>query len=96
MINIGDYVCVRARDQGCVLGILELVSGRECDLAETRQIYNWEKSALTLQDVILQDPKISKVKLSRVNKKGGRMTEVCGIWHVPDELVEKFKNYTHS
>lgn len=96
MIRCGDYVCVRSSDQGVVYGVLESVSGRECDLLESRQQYDWSQGALTLQDVILQHPKDTGLRLSRTNPEGGRMTEICGIWKVPANLIEAFKTWPHA
>jgi len=51
MPDIGQYVIVRSRDQGCVCGEYQGHVGREVTLRKARQIYRWSGNRLTLFDV---------------------------------------------
>jgi hypothetical protein len=51
MPDIGQYVIVRSRDQGCVCGEYRGHVGREVTLTQARQIFRWSGNRLTLFDV---------------------------------------------
>lgn len=95
MPKIGDYVCVRSENQGVVWGFLVFHSGSGCQLREPRQQYSWSKDALTLMDVVMQSPSATGLRLSRRGLELD-MTEICGIYSVPEELVEEFRNHPHG
>lgn len=92
MPSIGDYVCVRSNYQGCVWGYLKYHSGNGCQLTEPRQQWSWSTSALTLMDVVMQDPSVTGIRLSRPGIELD-MTEVCGIYTVPADLVQLFREH---
>ena len=92
MPKIGDYVCVRSHNQGCVLGTLQSHFGRECTLTGARQIYNWRSDALTLFDVVAKGPVKTQCRLSAANAEI-TMTEICGILSVPKGRTEEFQTY---
>jgi hypothetical protein len=75
-----------------VWGYLDFVNGSSCRLLEPRQLYSWGENALTLMDVVMQHPTKTKVRLS-VTGVELDMTEVCGIYKVPPELVEAFRTH---
>jgi len=78
MPNIGQYVIVRSRDQGCVCGEYRGHASREVTLTQARQIYSWSGERLTLFDVAVV-PDIIRISRTIEDDGGIVMLEACGI-----------------
>lgn len=97
MPNLGDYVCVRSRDQGVVLGELESWHGRTASIKSPRQLWSWRGgNALTLIDAILLGPEAAACRMSRTLPGEIIMTETCGIYSVPPDKAQEFRDYPHD
>ena len=86
-MELGQYVVVRSRDQGCVCGEYRGHVGREVTLTAARQIYSWDgNDRLTLIDFAVVP---GNCRLSRVLPGEIIMTEACGIIE-PTPEVESY------
>ena len=86
MPEVGQYVLVRSRDQGCVCGEYRCHHGREVTLANARQIFSWAGARLTLIDFAAVP---GECRLSRVAPGDVVLLEACGIIPTTAE-VESF------
>ncbi len=84
MPDIGRYVLVRSRDQGCVCGEYRGHAGREVTLGQARQVFRWNGKRLTLFDVAVIP---GELLISEVVEEAV-LLEACGIIPVTPE-VEK-------
>lgn len=87
MPDLGQYVIVRSRDQGCVCGEYQSHIGREVTLANARQIFRWSGKRLTLFDVatIPGELRISETVAEAV------LLEACGIIPVTPEVEQHLR-----
>ena len=86
MPEVGQYVVVRTRDQGCMCGEYRCHHGREVTLANARQIFSWAGARLTLIDFAAVP---GECRLSRVAPGDVVLLEACGIIPTTPE-VESF------
>jgi hypothetical protein len=86
MPAIGQYVIVRAKDDGVKCGEYQGHSGREVTLRKARTIYAWNGNRLELIDFSVVP---GDCQLSRTAELDVLMLEACGIIEVPPR-VEKF------
>lgn len=94
MPAFGDYVIVRSREQGCMLGTYAGGSGRHVILSDARQIYSWGGNRLTLVDLARRGPEGALLRLSVSTESGQvEMLEACGILPVAAAHVEAFKSH---
>lgn len=84
MPDIGQYVLVRSRDQGCVCGEYRGHTGREVTLGQARQVFRWNGKRLTLFDVAVIP---GELRISEAVEEAV-LLEACGIIPVTPE-VEK-------
>lgn len=82
MPDIGQYVLVRSRDQGCVCGEYQSHAGREVTLANARQIFRWNGKRLTLFDVAVIP---GELRMSETVREAV-LLEACGIIPVTPEV----------
>lgn len=74
-----EYVIVRSRDQGVVIGYLLGYEGRVVRLLKARQVYAYD-SHFVLVDLAVKGPRnASKCKFSCESVGEFRMLEACGI-----------------
>lgn len=94
MPAFGDYVIVRSRDQGCMLGTYFGGSGRHVILTDARQIYSWGSNRLTLVDLARRGPQGAGLRVSVSTESDQvEMLEACGIISVAKDQVEAFKSH---
>lgn len=85
MPNIGQFVIVRSRDQGCVCGEYQGHVGREVTLFNARQIFRWNGKRLTLFDVATVPGEL-QISETVTDPAGVTMLEACGIVPVTPDV----------
>lgn len=89
-IKIGDYVCVRSRDQGVVWGVFAGNYGREVTLTDARQQHGWGSKALSLFALIIKGPGGTGLRLDHPVAEI-LMLEACGVIFVAPDVAEQIR-----
>ena len=89
-IQVGDYVCVRSREQGVVWGVYGGNAGREVTLTDARQQHSWNSKALSVFALAAKGPAGSGLRLDHAVAEV-LMLEACGVILVAPAVAELFR-----
>lgn len=75
---IGEFVIVRSRDQGVMVGELIAVSGTAVELNKPRQLYGWQDGANTLCEVSVNG--VGFASISEPSAGRVLILNACGVY----------------
>ena len=90
MPDLGQYVIVRSKDQGCVCGEYRGHTGREVVLTQARQMFSWDGERLTMFDVATV-PGDLRISRTVTDPAGVLLLEACGIIPVTPEVENRLR-----